>query len=143
MKPVLLGFAAAIAAVIVPGPAGAQLSSHPSFAAGLDPQSTTSRERRTFPDFVSGDRRDLACDFSDRRHRRDRDRHDRRDRGRFCDVFVGNWHGGEWALYNNRSWESDSYNDWWHDQPWRSYPRWMSSNQGCQRKWWSGGGWRC
>ena len=50
---------------------------------------------------------------------------------------------GEWALYNNRSWESDSYNDWWHDQPWRSYPRWVTKNEDCQRQWWSGGGWRC
>ena len=38
---------------------------------------------------------------------------------------------------------SDSYNDWWHDQPWRSYPRWVSKNEDCQRLWWSGGGWRC
>jgi hypothetical protein len=52
-------------------------------------------------------------------------------------------YGGEWALYNNRSWESDSYNDWWHDQPWRSYPKWVSTNQNCERMWWSGGGWRC
>ena len=52
-------------------------------------------------------------------------------------------YGGEWALYNNRSWESDSYNDWWHDQPWRSYPKWVSTNQNCERMWWSGAGWRC
>ena len=52
-------------------------------------------------------------------------------------------YGGEWALYNNRTWESDSYNDWWHDQPWRSYPKWVSTNQNCERMWWSGGGWRC
>ena len=50
---------------------------------------------------------------------------------------------GEWARYNNRTWESDSYNDWWHDQPWRSYPKWVSTNQNCDRMWWSGGGWRC
>jgi len=36
-----------------------------------------------------------------------------------------------------------SYNDWWHDQPWRSYPRWVTKNEDCQRQWWSGGGWRC
>jgi hypothetical protein len=69
---------------------------------------------------------------------------DRRGRRSSCEISTGTWvDGGEWALYNNRSWESDSYNDWWHDQPWRSYPRWVSKNEDCQRQWWSGGGWRC
>jgi hypothetical protein len=68
-----------------------------------------------------------------RRHRRD------------DAMVVGDlgYYGGEWALYNNRSWEPDSYNDWWHDRPDRSFPRWMAGNQDCARKWWSGGGWRC
>ena len=48
-----------------------------------------------------------------------------------------------WALYNNRSFAPDSYNDWWHDRPDRSFPRWVSQNNGCERVWWSGGGWRC
>ncbi|MCW3798043.1 hypothetical protein OMW55_09530 [Sphingomonas sp. BN140010] len=48
-----------------------------------------------------------------------------------------------WAYFNNRSFAPDSYNDWWHDRPDRSFPRWMSHNEGCQRVWWSGGGWRC
>ena len=65
---------------------------------------------------------------------------DRRD----DDAAIGTWvDGGEWALYNNRSWEPDSYNDWWHDRPDRAYPRWMLSNQNCERKWWSGSGWKC
>ncbi len=71
----------------------------------------------------------------------DFDRRDRRRHGRGTDVILNSW-GGEWALYNNRSFESDSYNDWWHDRPDRSYPRWVSSG-GCDRLWWSGGGWRC
>ena len=60
-------------------------------------------------------------------------------------VVVGGLghYGGEWALYNNRSFESDSYNDWWHDRPDRAYPRWMSNNQDCQRQYWTGNGWRC
>lgn len=68
------------------------------------------------------------------------------DRDRFRNVRTEVdmvTYGGEWALYNNRTWESDSYNDWWHDQPWRSYPKWVSTNQNCDRMWWSGGGWRC
>lgn len=70
--------------------------------------------------------------------------HRRRD-GRFDDNGqLGIWvDGGEWALYNNRSWQPDSYNDWWHDRPDRAYPRWMLSNQNCERKWWSGSGWKC
>jgi hypothetical protein len=71
------------------------------------------------------------------------DRDHRRD-GRFDDgAAVGFWvDGGEWALYNNRSWEPDSYNDWWHDRPDRAFPRWVQ-NGSCDRLWWSGGGWRC
>ena len=41
------------------------------------------------------------------------------------------------------AWRANSYNDWWHDRPERSFPRWMANNQNCQRMWWSGGGWRC
>jgi hypothetical protein len=66
-----------------------------------------------------------------------------RDRRRIHSEVDMVTYGGEWALYNNRTWESDSYNDWWHDQPWRSYPKWVSTNQNCERMWWSGGGWRC
>ena len=66
-------------------------------------------------------------------------RFDRRRGG----VSTGIWvNGGEWAKYNNRSFQSDSYNDWWHDQPWRSQPAWVRNNQSC-RSYWSGGGWRC
>ncbi len=80
-----------------------------------------------------------------RDHRRgDRDRD--RDRGRRSDtVVVGDfgYYGSDWALNNNRSFESDSYNDWWHDRPDRAYPRWMSQNHDCQRQYWTGAGWRC
>jgi hypothetical protein len=41
------------------------------------------------------------------------------------------------------AWRSDSFNDWWHDRPDRSMPRWVRHNQNCERMWWSGGGWRC
>jgi hypothetical protein len=45
----------------------------------------------------------------------------------------------------NRSWEPDSFNDWWHDRPDRAYPRWVWHNHDCteDRMWWSGAGWRC
>jgi hypothetical protein len=45
----------------------------------------------------------------------------------------------------DRSWQSDSFNDWWHDRPDRAYPRWVWHNRDCaaDRMWWSGAGWRC
>jgi hypothetical protein len=60
-------------------------------------------------------------------------------------VVVGGPFGGNegWALYNNRTWEPDSFNDWWHDRPDRAYPRWVQNNQNCDRMWWGGGVWRC
>ena len=73
--------------------------------------------------------------------------HDRR--AMRCAPLVGGWAyaDGEWALYNNRSWAPDSYNDWWHDRPDRAFPRWVQEQRGgaCapDRMWWSGGGWRC
>jgi len=75
------------------------------------------------------------------RDRRDRhDRHDRFDRRRFNGfVFID----------DDRDWQGDSaqrhdsFNDWWHERPWRAYPAWVRNNQRCERLWWSGGGWRC
>ena len=75
----------------------------------------------------------------------DRGRRDDRRGRRNGSVVVDSlgYYGGEWALHNNRSFESDSYNDWWHDRPDRACPRWMSQNQDCQRQYWTGAGWRC
>jgi hypothetical protein len=60
-------------------------------------------------------------------------------------IIIGDYgyRGGNWADANNRGFEADSYNDWWHDRPDRSMPRWLSQNQGCERRWWSSAGWRC
>jgi hypothetical protein len=38
----------------------------------------------------------------------------------------------------NRSFDPDKWNDWWHDRPDRAFPRWMSRNQDCARRWYSG-----
>jgi hypothetical protein len=65
-----------------------------------------------------------------------------RDR-RVNDVLVTDWYGGDWAYANNRTWESDSYNDWWHEEPWRAYPHWMMNNQGCARQWYAADTLRC
>jgi hypothetical protein len=71
------------------------------------------------------------------------DGEDRGFRGGRCGDVVMEWYGGEWARYNNRSWDSDSYNDWWHDQPLRAYPHWVTTNQDCQRRWFAGDVLRC
>jgi hypothetical protein len=41
------------------------------------------------------------------------------------------------------AWRSDSFNDWWHDRPDRAYPRWVTANQNCERKWFAGDTLRC
>jgi hypothetical protein len=69
--------------------------------------------------------------------------HHRRGNAGCNGAVVFDVYGGDWARYNNRSFEPDSYNDWWHDRPDRAFPRWMQSNRNCDRVWWSGGGWRC
>lgn len=84
----------------------------------------------------------VSADFGVSVHR-DGKRHDRRrHRGDFDTVFVVGSSEG-WTFYNNRTFQSDSYNDWWHDRPDRAFPRWMQSNQNCDRVWWGGGVWRC
>ena len=50
----------------------------------------------------------------------------------------------EYPEYQGDSvWKSDSFNDWWHDRPDRAYPRWVSANQNCERKWFAGDTLRC
>ena len=86
---------------------------------------------------------DFRCDSRDRRG------HGDRRRGELsCDVFLPGWYGGEWSLYNNRSFEPDSFNGWWHDRPDRAYPRWVQEARQTgrcapDRMWWSGSGWHC
>ena len=121
MHRALLGLSALIAAAV---PAAAPAQQFDSSSPGL-----TGRVARqpSFGDFCRGD------------FRGDRDRDRRHHRGGGCRSNVGmDWYGGEWALYNNRSWDPDSYNDWWHDRPERAYPRWMTRNQDCARRWYSG-----
>jgi len=69
--------------------------------------------------------------------------HDRRRHRDFRgDIVVGAWGYDDWGRYNNRSFDHDSYNDWWHERPNRSYPRWVTNGK-CDRLWWGGGQWRC
>src|SRR4051794_27690477 len=112
--------AASLAATAIPTAASAQ---HRAFVGNPPERIDQGRGALPFRSDLCRDRRDRNGD----RQRRD-----------FCrsDVVM-DWYGGEWALYNNRSWNSDSYNDWWHDQPWRAYPAWTRHNQDCQRQWFS------
>ena len=124
MRTLSIAVAVSGAALAVATPAQAQRWSDPAFQAAANV--TVHRD---------GPRHRLDGAFVGRREDR---RFDRRRRDA-VDVAYG-WYGGEWALYNNRSWEADSYNDWWHERPDRAYPRWIMQNRrGCDRGQWYGG----
>ena len=92
----------------------------------------------------------FGCGRDGRDGRHDGGRHHHADHRRGvandCGLF-----GASWGYYDpevNRSWDSDSYNDWWQDLPDRAYPRWVQEQQArgtCDpdRVWWSGSGWHC
>lgn len=66
----------------------------------------------------------------------------RRDR----DHRRGHLARGYWGYRDYQGdtlWRPDSFNDWWHERPRRSYPAWVARNLDCERLWWSGGDWRC
>ena len=121
MRALLLGLAAPLAAVLVPAaPAQALDPAASQFADGAAAGVTVHR---------GGDRRDRR---HDRDHRRDR----HRGFGDAVFIYDRDWQG-------DTAWRANSYNDWWHERPWRSYPRWVRSNQDCERVWQGGGAWRC
>lgn len=118
MRTLLLGCVAALTTLAVPA-ASAQAES--SAEAGVNVHRGFDRDH--------GDR-------DHRDHRRDRRRAN-------TAVVLDLWGGGYDDSYNGRAFSPDSYNDWWHERPDRSYPRWMQNNRNCERQWWSGGGWTC
>ena len=143
MKPVLLAAASLAAVLVSPSPAVAQ-----SFADGWHFRNGPSApagpfvQQRSFGNFGSR----FGCDG---RSGRDHRHHDgaRMSAGfANCGLF-----GAGWGYYDpevNRSWDSDSYNDWWQDRPDRALPRWVQEQQArgtCDpdRMWWSGSGWHC
>jgi hypothetical protein len=124
MRDMLFAAAAGLALALAATPAQAGGAGSPGFS-GSGGRSTA----------VSGGT-NRRGDFGNGNHRRHR-------RGGFDgDIIVGDWGGGDWALYNNRTFEPDSYNDWWHDRPDRAYPRWVT-NGSCDRMWWGGDTLRC
>ncbi|HMI41105.1 MAG TPA: hypothetical protein VK485_07745 [Sphingomicrobium sp.] len=69
-------------------------------------------------------------------------RHDRR-RNRGHDGFADGGFYYDREYEGDTLWQAESYNDWWHERPWRAYPAWVTRNQNCERQYWSGGGWTC
>jgi len=116
-----------VALVIVAAPAQAQRWSDPNFVAAANVT-----VHRANPMVGNGDR-----------HEGSRSRNDHGRNGH--SSSDGGWWGGWYDPDLNRSWDEDSYNDWWHDRPDRAYPRWVQHNDGCEenRMWQGGGVWRC
>ena len=56
----------------------------------------------------------------------------RRSRGTDTIVVYDRGYQGDSA------WRAESFNDWWHERPNRSYPAWVLRNRDCQRTWWQG-----
>ncbi len=85
------------------------------------------------PEFPNGFRAssDGPGDFRD--GRRDR----RRNRGDDTVLIYDRDYQGDTA------WRSNSFNDWWHDRPERAFPRWLQTNQDCQKVWYAGSTLRC
>ena len=62
----------------------------------------------------------------------DRFRRDRRLRGTDTVLVYDRDYQGDTA------WRPESFNDWWHERPNRSYPAWVLRNRDCQRRYWQG-----
>lgn len=54
----------------------------------------------------------------------------------------GDFYLGDREYQGDTAWRPEAFNDWWHERPLRSEPRWLRSNN-CERQYWTGGGWRC
>jgi hypothetical protein len=133
MKSMLLAAGAALAAMV--------LSASPGEARQIGGSGETSGRVFNQPRFAC---QDLVRDGRSIRIDGLLDGRDRRRMRAICNSdTIMDVYGGEWALYNNRTWEPDSYNDWWHDRPDRAYPAWMRHNQDCQRMWFAGDTLRC
>ena len=61
----------------------------------------------------------------------------RRHGGGFANGYYSSGYNDYGDYDANRSFDPDKWNDWWHDRPDRAFPRWMSRNQDCARRWYS------
>lgn len=133
MRTMLLGLAAPLAAITIPAaPTLALDPASPQFTVGAAAGVTVHR---------GGSHFDGRFDSDFRHDRRGHDRfHRDRRRGRDFGGFV---YLDDREYQGDTVWRPNSYNDWWHERPHRSFPRWVQNNQNCDRQWWSGGVWRC
>ena len=122
MRHVLLAAAGLIAAAAIAAPAAAQGGAAAAGFSGVS--GVTIHHNRGFTSLQSrhGDR--------DRRRHRDRDFDD-----------GGFYYDREYQ--GDTAWRAESYNDWWHERPWRAYPAWFNRNENCDRQYWSGDTLRC
>lgn len=141
MKRVLLGAAAIAAAPFAfASPAPAQSFVAASFTASSSVRvSGFAGTRSAYAVHVHRGSAGYSHEFTDG------DRHDRRGNGRnyAFGYAPGYYDPGDYDA--NRSFDPDKWNDWWHERPERSFPRWVWRNRDCSedRMWWSGAGWRC
>lgn len=116
MRTLLLAIAALT--IAAPVPAAAQSGTSLQFSA----RSGSGHHGSGFGDHRGSDRRD-----------------GRRHRGGDSVVYYDDYR----EYQGDSAWKSDSFNDWWHDRPDRAYPRWVTNNQNCERKWFAGDTLRC
>ena len=134
MRAMLLGPAVLAAVTMSAVPAGAQSWTNAGIGSGSAFAGSSGVATQSAH---SGDA--IGIVGNDRRHRRDR-RGQHRGRGFDGGIAYGNW---DRDYQGDTLWRPDSFNDWWHERPNRSFPRWMQNNQNCERQWWGGGTWRC
>ena len=147
MQKMLLGLAVSAAVILPTAPAQAERWSDASFVAAANVTVHRGNDNRHFgrhgPEWQREGQPSRHRSHG-RRHHRDEgfDRNDRRDRD--DDDFVdGGWWYYPQDFDGNRSFDPDKWNDWWHERPSRSFPRWVQSNQSCERQYSTGAGWRC
>ena len=137
MKSVLIVTAATIAASLLPATSSSaqEFNGGAHFGNGRNAPSERFAMRQPF----QGPFGSAFCDGRDGRHRDGR----RSVAAADCSAFAAGF--GYFDQDINRSWDPDSFNDWWNDRPDRAYPRWIYHNQNCtpDRMWWSGSGWHC
>ena len=92
---------------------------------------------------VDADQMALRGDFGVNIHRGHFGDRDRDHRRRHHDNDGAFFYDYDREYQGDTVWRSDSFNDWWHDRPDRAYPRWILSNQNCDKQWYQGDMLRC
>lgn len=131
MGKMLLGLAAAIAATAIASPANAGIDE--PFVGVPNANPTVGISGMPAPGFVNGVTVHSGFGFGNGFGHGGRG--SRSSGGSSGGVWVN---GGEWAHYNNQTFASNSYNDWWHEQPSHSQPAWVRNNSDCAKPYFQG-----